>query len=75
MTLNEAVWQDPERMSGAVCFRGTRVPVKTLFDHIAAGELDGFYAGFANVTEEMVEAVLDSSCRLIEKEVSIRKSA
>ena len=37
------VWQDPERMSGTPCFAGTRVPVKSLFDYIEAGDsLDDF---------------------------------
>ena len=75
MTLKEALWQDPERMSGTVCFRGTRVPIKTLFDHLAKGEIEEFYAGFPNVTHEMVATVLDSSCHLVEIEISMRKSA
>jgi len=75
VTLTEALWQDPERMSGAVCFRGTRLPVKTLFDHLAKGEIEEFYAGFPNVAPEMVAAVLDSSCHLIEIEISLRKNA
>lgn len=29
---------DPERMSGTPCFRGTRVPVQTLWDHLEAGD-------------------------------------
>jgi uncharacterized protein (DUF433 family) len=28
------VSRDPEVMSGALCFRGTRVPVKNLFDYL-----------------------------------------
>jgi len=75
MTLQEALWQDPERVSGAVCFRGTRVPVKTLFDHLTNGELAEFYTGFPNVIPAMVAAVLDSSLHLIEIEVSMKKSA
>ena len=50
---------DPEIMSGTPCFRGTRVPVKTLFDYLAAGDpLDEFFAGFPTVTREQVQAVL-----------------
>jgi len=33
----ELIWVDPERMSGAPCFRGTRVPVSTVFDNLADG--------------------------------------
>ena len=37
MTLEEAVWIDPGRMSGTPCFRGTRLPVQQLFDWLADG--------------------------------------
>ena len=30
MTLEQAVWADPGRMSGAPCFRGSRLPVRSL---------------------------------------------
>jgi uncharacterized protein (DUF433 family) len=41
--LEEVVWVDPDRMSGTPCFRGTRVPVEMLIDHLAAGfSLDEF---------------------------------
>jgi len=29
---------DPEIMHGAVCFRGTRIPVSVVLDNLAAGE-------------------------------------
>jgi uncharacterized protein (DUF433 family) len=41
--LDEVVWVDPDRLSGAPCFRGTRIPVQMLIDHLAAGfALDEF---------------------------------
>ena len=47
MTLEEAVWIDPGRMSGAPCFRGTRLPVQQLFDWLADGvPLDEFVREF-----------------------------
>lgn len=30
---------DPEIMHGAVCFRGTRIPVSIVLDNLAAGEI------------------------------------
>ena len=39
-------------MSGALCFRDTRVPVSTLFDHLEVEELDEFYVGFPSVGPE-----------------------
>lgn len=32
------IWQDDDRMSGAICFYGTRIPVSFLFDFIERGE-------------------------------------
>ena len=41
--LDEVVWVNPDRLSGAPCFRGTRIPVQMLIDHLAAGfSLDEF---------------------------------
>jgi uncharacterized protein (DUF433 family) len=41
--LDEVVWVDPDRLSGAPCFRGTRIPVQMLIDHLAASfALDEF---------------------------------
>ena len=38
---------DPEVMSGAPVFAGTRVPVQTLLDYLEAGEtIDDFLEGF-----------------------------
>lgn len=54
------IWANPQRMSGAPCFYGTRVPIQTLFDYIAAGEtIDDFLDGFPPITREHVLAVLD----------------
>ena len=47
MTLEQAVWIDPGRMSGAPCFRGSRPPVEQLFDWLADGvPLDDFVREF-----------------------------
>ncbi|MGA2271211.1 MAG: DUF433 domain-containing protein [Bryobacteraceae bacterium] len=41
--LEEVVWVDPDRLSGAPCFRGIRIPVQMLINHVAAGfSLDEF---------------------------------
>jgi len=50
----------PERLGGEPCFRGTRVPVKNLFDYLEGGDsLDDFLAGFPGVTREQAVAVLE----------------
>jgi len=51
--LHEIVWVDPDRLSGEPCFKGTRVPIQALIDHIEDnGTLDEFLEGFPSVTRE-----------------------
>ena len=50
---------DPEVMSGAPVFAGTRVPVQNLFDYIEGGEdLSEFLDDFPSVSKEVALAVL-----------------
>src|SRR5258707_14871151 len=54
------VWINPQRVSGAPCFYATRVPIKNLFDSLAAGEtVDEFLDGFEGVSREQALAALD----------------
>lgn len=54
------VHSDPEIMSGAPVFVGTRVPVYNLFDYLEAGDsLDKFLASFPSVTREQAIAALE----------------
>jgi uncharacterized protein (DUF433 family) len=58
--LDQVVWIDRERMSGAPCFAGTRVPVQMLLDHLKHGEtIDDFLEGAPSVTREQAELFLD----------------
>ena len=58
MTLEQAVWVDPCRMSGAPCFRGSRLPVRQLFDWLADGaSLDEFINDFS-IDRAAAEVVL-----------------
>ncbi|HEY3780381.1 MAG TPA: DUF433 domain-containing protein [Fimbriimonadaceae bacterium] len=66
MKIEEAVWKDAGRMSGALCFRNTRIPVSTLFFHLEAGQMSEFYRDFPDVTPEMAAAVLEASHELLE---------
>ena len=53
---------DPEIHSGTPVFRGTRVPVRTLFDHLEAGDpLDVFLEDFPSVSRELAVAVLEQA--------------
>lgn len=58
MTIDRAVWVDPGRMSGALCFRGSRLPVQQLFDWLADGvSLDEFVEEF-EIDRDAASAVL-----------------
>ena len=51
--LDQLVWVDPERVSGEPCFKGTRVPVQALIDHIEGNAtLEEFLEGFPSVSRE-----------------------
>ena len=53
---------DPEILGGERVFTATRVPVRSLFDHLEAGDsIDDFLEGFPSVTREQVIAVLVES--------------
>ncbi|HVE72557.1 MAG TPA: DUF433 domain-containing protein [Thermoanaerobaculia bacterium] len=56
------VLSDPEIMSGTPCFRGTRVPVKTLFDYLAHNHpLDEFLDDFPTVYRDQALAALQEA--------------
>ena len=51
--------RSPDKVSGAWVFRGTRVPVKALFENLEGGaRVDEFIEWFPGVTREQVEQVL-----------------
>ena len=57
--LEEVVWVDPERMGGVACFKGTRVPIESLFVHLKTASMDQFLADFPSVERSQAEALLD----------------
>ncbi|PSQ67846.1 MAG: hypothetical protein BRD29_05215 [Bacteroidetes bacterium QH_2_67_10] len=64
-TLEGITWKDPKRMSGTLCFRGTRVPVKNLTDYLKHGHsLERFLEGFPGVEREQGEHFLRLSARM-----------
>lgn len=66
--LGQVVWIHPDRMSGAPCFAGTRVPVQMLLDHLKHGEtIEDFLEGATTVTRKQAELFLElASEQLIE---------
>jgi uncharacterized protein (DUF433 family) len=62
--LSPLVSVDPDRMGGEPVFRGTRVPVRSLFDHLAAGDaIDVFLDDFEGVSREQVVGVLELAAK------------
>jgi uncharacterized protein (DUF433 family) len=62
-----AVDRDPEKVSGAWLFRGTRVPVAALFENLEDGaQLSDFVAWFPGVTLEQARAVLEHVAHTLE---------
>jgi uncharacterized protein (DUF433 family) len=58
----EAVVRDSEIMHGTPVFRGTRVPVQTLFDYLEGGEtLEDFLEGFPTVSRELAIQALEEA--------------
>jgi len=56
----DAVQRNPDKVSGAWVFRGTRVPVSSLFENIKDGaSIEQFLEWFPGVKRSQVEAVLD----------------
>ncbi len=53
-------------MHGAAVFRGTRVPVQTLFEYLEGGEtLEDFLEGFPTVSRTLAIDALEEAKRLL----------
>jgi uncharacterized protein (DUF433 family) len=62
MKSNDLITVDLDILGGTPVFKGTRVPVKTLFDYLENNyTLDEFLECFPSVTRELACRVLESS--------------
>ena len=53
---------DPEIMSGAPCFNGTRVPIQNLIDYLEGGDsIDEFLEDFPSVSRQQVISFLEEA--------------
>lgn len=60
MDIKELITIDNDILGGQTVFKGTRVPVESLFDHLEAGiSLDSFLEDFPTVRKEQSIASLD----------------
>lgn len=59
MTAKELINIDSEIMGGTPVFRGTRVPVQHLLDHLENNEtIDEFLSGFPSVSKDQAVAFI-----------------
>lgn len=66
MEVKDLIVIDPEILGGQPVFKGTRVPVETLFDHLEAGvSLEEFLEDFPSVAKEQVVATLEVANKLL----------
>jgi uncharacterized protein (DUF433 family) len=64
--VTPAITRDPETMHGAPVFRGTRVPVQTLFEYLEGGDtLEDFLEGFPTVPRELALQALEEAKQLL----------
>jgi len=64
--VTEAITRDLETMHGVPVFRGTRVPVQTLFEYLEGGEtLEDFLQGFPTVSRAAAIAALEEAKQLL----------
>jgi uncharacterized protein (DUF433 family) len=73
MLDQDLITRDPEIMSGTPVFKGTRVPVRSLFDYLKGGDtLDYFLESFPSVERKQAEAVLELAAmsRAVSEEVT-----
>jgi uncharacterized protein (DUF433 family) len=62
MKMSSVIKIDPEIMSGAPCFAGTRVPIQNLIDYLEGGDsIEDFLEDFPSVRREQVIAFLEEA--------------
>jgi uncharacterized protein (DUF433 family) len=66
MDAETIIRSDPDILGGTPTFAGTRVPVRSLLDHLEAGDsLDTFLDHFPSVTRAQAVAALELAKELL----------
>jgi len=66
MKEEKIIQSDPEILGGTPVFAGTRVPIRSLFDHLEGGDsIDDFLEGFPSVQRDQVIGLLEISQELV----------
>ena len=65
-TITSVIHTDPEILGGTPVFVGTRVPIRTLLDYLAAGDsLEDFLEHFPTVPRQLAVAALSQAGDLL----------
>ena len=71
ITIQQAVSSNPDVLGGTLCFAGTRVPVRNLFDYLEGGNsIDTFLDSFSWISKDQVLVVLESSVERLEADAA-----
>jgi uncharacterized protein (DUF433 family) len=66
MDVKDLISIDPEVLGGQPVFKGTRVPIETLFDHLETGEsVDDFLDQFPSVSKVQAISTLEIAGKLM----------
>lgn len=72
--LSKIVHSDPEILGGTPVFIGTRVPVKSLYDYLEAGDsLDEFLESFPSVGRKQAIAALELAREMTEAHAGLAR--
>jgi uncharacterized protein (DUF433 family) len=62
MVIQDIITIDPEILGGTPVFKGTRVPISSLYEHLENGiTIDGFLDDFPTVPKESIIQLLEFS--------------
>jgi uncharacterized protein (DUF433 family) len=66
MKISGVINSDPQILHGTPVFKGTRVPVESLFWHLEDGiTLNEFLEDFPGVTKEQCHAVIEMAAKIL----------
>lgn len=64
--IKDLITIDSETLGGKPVFKGTRVPIETLFDHLEEGvSLDQFLEDFDTVSKEQAIGIMEIASKLL----------
>ena len=71
MKTNDIIVVDKDILSGTPVFKGTRVPIKNLFDYLETGEsVESFLKDFPSVKRELIIELLERTEKFLLEESS-----